>query len=97
MKTGIIHFIAISGFNVGIVVFTVLIPLRLLGINQILSTVIIMIVVVLYAFLTGLNPPVLRASIMVIVFLSGFFVRRQWDITSGILYGYIVYHYQEPI
>ena len=84
MKTGIIHFIAISGFNVGIVVFTVLIPLRLLGINQILSTVILMIVVILYAFLTGLNPPVLRASIMVIVFLSSFLVRRQWDITSGI-------------
>lgn len=84
MKTGIIHFIAISGFNVGIVVFTVLIPLRLLGINQILSTVILMIVVILYAFLTGLNPPVLRASIMVVVFLSSFLVRRQWDITSGI-------------
>jgi len=84
MKTGIIHFIAISGFNVGIVVFTVLLPLRLFGINQILSTCIILLVVVLYAFLTGLNPPVLRASIMVFIFFCGFLVRRQWDITSGI-------------
>jgi len=84
MKTGIIHFIAISGFNVGIVVFTVLLPLRLFGINQTLSTSIILLVVVLYAFLTGLNPPVLRASIMVFIFFCGFLVRRQWDITSGI-------------
>src|SRR3989338_184084 len=84
MKTGIIHFIAISGFNVGIVVFTVLLPLRLFGINQTLSTSIILIIVVLYAFLTGMNPPVLRASIMVFVFFCGFLVRRQWDITSGI-------------
>ncbi|MBI5796019.1 MAG: DNA internalization-related competence protein ComEC/Rec2 [Planctomycetes bacterium] len=84
MKTGIIHFIAISGFNVGIVVFTVLLPLRLFGINQTLSTCTILLVVVLYAFLTGLNPPVLRASIMVFIFFCGFLVRRQWDITSGI-------------
>lgn len=84
MKTGIIHFVAISGFNVAIVVFTVLLPLRLFGINQTLSTSIILIVVVLYAFLTGLNPPVLRASIMAIIFFCGFLARRQWDITSGI-------------
>lgn len=84
MKTGIIHFIAISGFNVGIVVFTVLLPLRLFRINQTLLTCIILLIVVLYAFLTGLNPPVLRASIMVFIFFCGFLVRRQWDITSGI-------------
>lgn len=84
MKTGIIHFIAISGFNVGIVVFTVLLPLRLFGINRTLSTGITLIIVVLYAFLTGLNPPVLRASIMAVIFFCSFLVRRQWDVTSGI-------------
>ncbi|MDE2215915.1 MAG: DNA internalization-related competence protein ComEC/Rec2 [Planctomycetota bacterium] len=84
MKTGIIHFIAISGFNVGIVVFTVLLPLRFLGLNQTLSTIIVLLIVVLYAFLTGMNPPVLRASIMAVVFFGSFLVRRQWDITSGI-------------
>ncbi len=84
MKTGVIHFIAISGFNVGIVVLTILFPLRLFGINQALSTAIVLLVVVFYAFLTGLNPPVLRASIMVFIFFCGFLVRRQWDITSGI-------------
>lgn len=84
MKTGIIHFIAISGFNVGIVVFTVLLPLRFLGINQTLSTLIILFIVTLYTFLTGLNPPVLRASMMAVVFFCSFLVRRQWDITSGI-------------
>lgn len=84
MKTGIIHFIAISGFNVGIVVFTVLLPLRLFGINQTLLTCIVLLIVVLYAFLTGLSPPVLRASIMVFIFFCGFLIRRQWDITSGI-------------
>ncbi len=84
MKTGIIHFIAISGFNVGIVAFTILLPLRFLGINQILSTIIILLVVTLYTMLTGLNPPVLRAGIMTSVFFCSFLVRRQWDITSGI-------------
>jgi len=84
MKTGIIHFVAVSGFNVGIVVFTVLAPLRFLGINQILSTIIILVAVIFYTLLTGLNPPVLRASIMAFVFFCSFLVRRQWDITSGI-------------
>lgn len=84
MKTGVIHFIAISGFNVGIVVFTVLLPLRLLRVNQLVSTSITLFIVILYAFLTGLSPPVLRASIMAMVFLCSFFVRRQWDITSSV-------------
>ncbi len=84
MKTGIIHFIAVSGFNVGIVVFTVLVPLRFLGIHQTLSTILILAAVIFYALLTGLNPPVLRASIMAFVFFGSYLVRRQWDITSGI-------------
>ena len=84
MKTGIIHFIAISGFNVAIVVFTVWLPLRLLQINQTLSVGVVLIVIFLYAFLTGLNPPVLRACIMAATFLCSFLVRRQWDITSGL-------------
>lgn len=84
MKTGIIHFIAISGFNVGIVVFTILLPLRVLRINQTLSIGVILITVVLYAFLAGLSPPVLRAGIMAVVFFCSFLIRRQWDITSGI-------------
>lgn len=84
MKTGIIHFIAISGFNVAIVVFTIWLPLRLLRVNQTLSIGAVLVVVFLYAFLTGLNPPVLRACIMVAAFLCSFLVRRQWDITSGL-------------
>ncbi|HJW85052.1 MAG TPA: DNA internalization-related competence protein ComEC/Rec2 [Candidatus Brocadiaceae bacterium] len=84
MKTGIIHFIAISGFNVAIVVFTIWLPLRLLRVNQTLSIGAVFVVVFLYAFLTGLNPPVLRACIMVAAFLCSFLVRRQWDITSGL-------------
>ena len=84
MKTGVIHFIAISGFNVGIVVFTIWFPLRLLRINQTLSIGIVLFVVFLFVLLTGLNPPVLRAGIMVAAFLGSFVVRRQWDITSGL-------------
>ncbi len=84
MKTGVIHFIAISGFNVGIVVFTIWLPLRLLRVNQTLSMGIVLFVVFLYVLLTGLNPPVLRAGIMVVAFLGSFMVRRQWDITSGL-------------
>ncbi|MBM4055182.1 MAG: DNA internalization-related competence protein ComEC/Rec2 [Planctomycetes bacterium] len=84
IKTGIIHFIAISGFNVGIVIITVLLPLRALGINHTVTIGIIVTVTLFYAFLTGFNPPVQRASIMAIVFFCGYLVHRQWDITSSI-------------
>ncbi len=96
IKTGVIHFIAISGFNVGILVFTILLPLRLLGVNRILSTIVIIAVVILYAFITGLNPPVLRASIMVIVFFVSYLVYRQWDITSAIFTGIFVILLRNP-
>ncbi|MBV6519420.1 MAG: DNA internalization-related competence protein ComEC/Rec2 [Candidatus Brocadia sp.] len=96
MKTGIIHFIAVSGFNVGIVVLTVAVPLRFLGFNQTLATMIILGTVIFYAFLTGLNPPVLRASIMATVFFGSFLVRRQWDITSGIFTAIFVILVRNP-
>ncbi|MGQ3684634.1 MAG: DNA internalization-related competence protein ComEC/Rec2 [Candidatus Loosdrechtia sp.] len=84
MKTGIMHFIAISGLHVGIVIFTIFLPLRLLPLNQTAAIGIILVIIVLYALLTGLNPPVLRAGMMAIVFFCSFLIRRQWDITSGI-------------
>lgn len=96
MKTGIIHFIAVSGFNVGIVVFTIAAPLRFLGLNQTLLTIIILVTVIFYAFLTGLNPPVLRASIMAAIFFCSFLVRRQWDITSGIFTAIFVILVRNP-
>ncbi|MDR4507806.1 MAG: DNA internalization-related competence protein ComEC/Rec2 [Candidatus Brocadiaceae bacterium] len=96
MKTGIIHFMAISGFHVGIVILTIAIPLRYTGMNQAVSTGIVLVVIICYAFLTGLNPPVLRASTMAIIFLCSFLVGRQWDITSGIFAAMLIILLRNP-
>ncbi|MCR4291830.1 MAG: DNA internalization-related competence protein ComEC/Rec2 [Candidatus Kuenenia sp.] len=96
VKTGIIHFIAISGFHVGIVIVTVLLPLRALGVNQTATIGIIVFVTILYALLTGFNPPVQRAGIMAIVFFCGYLVHRQWDITSSIFTAILFILLQNP-
>lgn len=80
-KTGTAHILAISGLNVGIVVIVLFFLLRMVpgpaGITYGLTAGF----VVLYVFLTGASPSVVRAGIMAVVFLTGFVIERE---TNGI-------------
>lgn len=83
IKTGTIHFLAISGLHVGILVISIHIIFRAAGLNRKAAAYIIIALVVLYAILTGMKPPVLRASIMVIVYYGAIILNRRWGIASG--------------
>ncbi len=88
-RTGTTHIIAISGFNVGIVAFFSLLLARFgLRADYIIlrwdiariSTFVAILVVILYTFVAGAGISVLRASIMVIVFLIAIVVNRERDL-----------------
>lgn len=70
-EAGIVHVLAISGMHVGIVYAFVLVLLKLFRISKIASFCIMTIILVFYAFVTGLSPSVIRAVLMFILFQIG--------------------------
>ncbi|SHE31474.1 competence protein ComEC [Caldanaerobius fijiensis DSM 17918] len=76
--SGVMHILAISGFNVGIIfsaVFFMAKPIKDVYIKNTIAIVVLLI----YLFLVGFSPSMLRAALMAIIFLIGQFFKRQAD------------------
>ncbi|MBC8555370.1 MAG: DNA internalization-related competence protein ComEC/Rec2 [Candidatus Brocadiales bacterium] len=84
LKTGTIHFLAISGLHVGILVVSLHYLLRLFRLNRRYLAMIIILIVLLYAAITGVKPPILRAGIMVTMYYGAFIISRRWDLQNSI-------------
>jgi competence protein ComEC len=89
-RTGTTHIIAISGFNIGIVAVFSLFLIRLLlksskylllryNVNHI-STLFAILVVIFYTFIAGSGISVVRASIMVVLFMVAILINRERDL-----------------
>lgn len=84
VNAGVMHVLAVSGLNVGIVAaifFVVLGLFRLPHLWKVIGTVVGL---AWYAALTGLEPPVVRATIMGIVVLGGSLLERRVDPSNSI-------------
>ncbi len=78
-RAGVLHILAVSGLHIGfIVVFfsTIILPLPL---SPRLKFLFIVLVLLLYAGITGFRPSVLRASLMALLFGLSFLFQRQVD------------------
>jgi competence protein ComEC len=84
VKSGTVHILVVSGFNVGIVSFVLNLILKLLRVPRIARLVLLIPLLVLYCLVTGASTPVIRATVMAIVFMSAYFVRRQSDIYNAL-------------
>ncbi len=89
-RTGTTHIIAISGFNIGIVavfsVFTIRLLLKRSEYIQLryntttISTLFAILIVILYTFVAGSGISVVRASIMVVLFMIAILINRERDL-----------------
>lgn len=79
MKTGTIHILVVSGFNVGLVAYCITIALKIARIPRRLQFFITAPLLILYCLATGSSNPVARATIMSIVMLAGYQLRRDGD------------------
>ncbi|MBP9853393.1 MAG: ComEC family competence protein [Candidatus Omnitrophica bacterium] len=77
--SGVAHIIAISGYNIGIVTFVIFLILKIFPISRRIQYVLTMILLIFYAFMTGAQPPVVRATIMAMVFLMSLIIEREQD------------------
>lgn len=90
VRTGTVHFLAVSGFNVVLLALPIWYILALAKVGLRAASVVVMIVVALYAVIAGLNPPVVRASVMVAVVCGGYFLKRQSNFLNSICLAAII-------
>ena len=91
-RTGTSHILSISGFHVGMIaslsIFMSLIimkisPYLLLRFNALkVASFFAVIPVLIYAFIAGLGVPVIRATIMILVFLIAVLIRRERELSN---------------
>ena len=74
---GVVHILAISGFNVGIVAYATFLFLKMFPLGRRGHYILTIMLLAAYAILTGAQPPVVRATIMATVFLAGFILERE--------------------
>lgn len=87
-KAGVMHVMALSGFNVAVIAFALNILLYFMShivYGNILKTLVIILIIWLFAFVTGLSPSVTRASVMISLVLTGKTMNRNLKV-SNILY-----------
>lgn len=84
IRTGTSHIIAISGFNVGIVVFMFLILLKALGIKRRLRYALAIPLLIIHMLAVGASSSVVRATIMALAVLAGYLLEREADIINGL-------------
>lgn len=86
-ETGIMHILAVSGLHVGIIYLLLMLILKPLSASRAgiwFRTVIIMIVLLLFVFITGLTPSVLRAALMFSLILIGITIERNSHILNSV-------------
>jgi len=80
VKSGTVHILVVSGFNVGIVAFIINLLLKILRIRRKVRIILVVIVLFIYCLATGATNPVIRATVMGVVFLLVHLLKREADI-----------------
>jgi competence protein ComEC len=84
IKSGTVHILVVSGFNVSIVAGILALALKVLRLNRMARLAVIAPALVFYCMMTGASPPVVRATIMGIFFFFSWYVRRDPGISQAL-------------
>lgn len=84
MKSGTIHILVVSGFNVGLVSFIILALSKIMRIPKTIRLYLSCFLLIIYCFLTGACVPVLRATVMALMFLFSYSAKRKPDIYNSL-------------
>lgn len=84
VKTQTMHLLAISGLHVGIIAFIILFFIGLFGTPRNFRYIATIILLVFYAIMVGGRPSVVRATVMGIVILGSYVLKRDADIYNSL-------------
>jgi len=96
IKSGTVHILVVSGFNVGVVIFIIMLLLKLLHLSRTLRYLLTIICLIIYCFVTGASAPVLRATIMGGFLLVGFLIKREAQVYNSISLAALVILFINP-
>ena len=85
VKSGTVHILVVSGFNVSIVAFILNLLLKILRFPRKIRIILIIICLLIYCTITGASNPVIRATVMGIVFLSAYLFKREPNIYNSLM------------
>ena len=83
-EAGIMHILAVSGLHVGIIAMALLAFLSILRIPKKLKLLILVLILIMYASITGFRPSVLRATIMFILLIGGKLINRNRNLNISL-------------
>jgi len=84
VRSGTVHILVVSGFNVGIVAFIINLSLKIMRIRRKIRLILAVICLVIYCLITGASNPVIRATVMGSVFLLAYLFKRSPDIYNSL-------------
>ncbi len=84
INAGVVHVLAVSGLNVGYILIGLVYLLSLFRLRDPYRSLLVILALIFYCYLTGANPPVARATIMAIVVLSAKLAQRQADAANSL-------------
>ncbi|MCK9216360.1 MAG: DNA internalization-related competence protein ComEC/Rec2 [Firmicutes bacterium] len=82
-KTGLSHILSISGLHVAFIVYLLNAILKVLKIKGNYRDILSSILIAYYIAMIGVPPPALRSFIMMLIFIWGKHIRRDYDISSA--------------
>ncbi|MDO8489436.1 MAG: ComEC/Rec2 family competence protein [Candidatus Omnitrophota bacterium] len=85
VKSGTVHILVVSGFNVGIVAFIINLLFKILRFSRKARIILSIIFLLIYCLITGASNPVVRATVMGLIFLSAYLFKREADIYNSLV------------
>ncbi len=89
-RTGLTHYLSVSGAHVGVVAWFLWLLTRLTGQSRRVTAVVVLIALILFAALVDPRPPIFRATIIGIVFCTGITLRRHASSTNSLAIAAII-------
>ena len=85
-EAGVMHILAVSGLHVGIIAMALLALLSMLKLPKKLKLFTLILILIMYASITGFRPSVLRATIMFILLIGGKLINRSRNLNISLFF-----------
>jgi competence protein ComEC len=90
MKSGTIHILVVSGFNVGLVSSVMMLFLKLLRLGRNVRYLLAIVGLFLYCLMTGSTAPVVRATLMAVFLILATLLKRESDIRHSFALAFLL-------
>lgn len=84
IRTGTVHILAISGLHVGLIAGLLLFLFGIFNFPARLRFTFTAVTVIIYSFIAGSSPPIVRSVIMFSIFVLGYLINREPDILNSL-------------